>query len=218
MATVTARVDENVKKEAETLFKKMGLNMSTAMNLFLKKCILEQGIPFELKVPNKETRKVLDEVEKGVGLSKTFDSIDELTEDLEDDEKTSNKETLKAMQETDDILSGKIERKGYKSAEELFEDLGVQLMKLTIKTTKRFDKDLKKLKKRKYDLTLLAQIINKLSDSEILPKKYRDHYLTGDYKGFRECHIQPDWLLIYKIEKNILVLTLSRTGTHSDLF
>jgi len=88
MATVTARVDENVKKEAETLFKKMGLNMSTAMNLFLKKCILEQGIPFELKVPNRETRK--------------------------------------AMQETDDILSGKIERKGYNSAEELFEDLGVK--------------------------------------------------------------------------------------------
>ena len=87
MATVTARVDENVKKEAETLFKKMGLNMSTAMNLFLKKCILEQGIPFELKVPNRET--------------------------------------LKAMQETEDILSGKIKRKGYKSAEELFEDLGV---------------------------------------------------------------------------------------------
>lgn len=88
MATVTARVDENVKKEAETLFKKMGLNMSTAMNLFLKKCILEQGIPFELKIPNRETRK--------------------------------------AMQETDDILSGKIERKGYNSAEELFEDLGVK--------------------------------------------------------------------------------------------
>ena len=88
MATVTVRVDENVKKEAETLFKKIGLNMSTAMNLFLKKCILEQGIPFELKVPNRETRK--------------------------------------AMQETDDILSGKIERKGYNSAEELFEDLGVK--------------------------------------------------------------------------------------------
>ena len=201
MATVTARVDENVKKEAETLFKKMGLNMSTAMNLFLKKCILEQGIPFELKVPNRETRKVLDEVEKGVGLSKTFGSIDELTEDLENNEKTPNKETLKAMQETDDILSGNIERKGYNSAEELFEDLGIQWMKLTIKTTKRFDKDLKKLKKRKYDLKLLAKIINKLSDSEILPEKYRDHYLTGNYKGFRECHIQPDWLLIYKIEK-----------------
>ena len=83
MATVKARVDENVKKEAETLFKKMGLNMSTAMNLFLKKCILEQGIPFELKVPNEETLKVLDEVEKGIGLSKTFDSVDELIEDLQ---------------------------------------------------------------------------------------------------------------------------------------
>ena len=57
--------------------------MSTAMNLFLKKCILEQGIPFELKVPNEETLKVLDEVEKGIGLSKTFDSIDELIEDLQ---------------------------------------------------------------------------------------------------------------------------------------
>ena len=123
MATVTARVDENVKKEAEILFKKIGLNMSTAMNLFLKKCILEQGIPFELKVPNRETRKILDEVEKGVGLSKTFDSIDELTE--ENNEKTPNKETLKAMQETEDILSGKIERKGYNSAEELFEDLEI---------------------------------------------------------------------------------------------
>ena len=63
MATVTARVDENVKKEAETLFKKMGLNMSTAMNLFLKKCILEQGIPFELKVPNKETLKAIQKTE-----------------------------------------------------------------------------------------------------------------------------------------------------------
>lgn len=91
-------------------------------------------------------------------------------------------------------------------------------MRLTIKTTKRFDKDLKKLKKRKYDLILLAQVINKLSDSEILPEKYRDHYLVGDYKGFRECHIQPDWLLIYKIEKNILVLILSGMETHLDLF
>ena len=63
MATVTARVDENVKKEAETLFKKMGLNMSTAMNLFLKKCILEQGIPFELKVPNKEIEENIQENE-----------------------------------------------------------------------------------------------------------------------------------------------------------
>ena len=63
MATVTARVDENVKKEAETLFKKMGLNMSTAMNLFLKKCILEQGIPFELKIRNEEIEENIQENE-----------------------------------------------------------------------------------------------------------------------------------------------------------
>lgn len=88
----------------------------------------------------------------------------------------------------------------------------------TIKSTKQFEKDLKKLKKRKYDLKLLEKIIDKLANDERLPEKYRDHTLSGDYKGFRECHIQPDWLLIYKIEKNVLVLTLSRTGTHSDLF
>ena len=85
MAIVTVRLDENVKKEAEILFKKMELNMSTAMNLFLKKCILERGIPFELKVPNGETKKVLDEVEKGIGWRY------ELMENLEDDEKIPNK-------------------------------------------------------------------------------------------------------------------------------
>ncbi|WP_369716684.1 type II toxin-antitoxin system RelB/DinJ family antitoxin [Leptotrichia alba] len=82
MAIVTVRLDENVKKEAEILFKKMDLNMSTAMNLFLKKCILERGIPFELKISNKETRKVLEKVEKGIGLSKIFDSIDKMMENL----------------------------------------------------------------------------------------------------------------------------------------
>ena len=68
-------------------------------------------------------------------------------------------------------------------------------MKLTIKTTKRFDKDLKKLKKRKYDLKLLAKIINKLSDSEILPEKYRGHCLTGNYKGFRKTFDSIDELM-----------------------
>lgn len=91
-------------------------------------------------------------------------------------------------------------------------------MKKIIKSTKQFDKDLKRLKKRKYDFKLLEKVIDKLAEDEVLPEKYRDHSLSGNYKGFRECHIQPDWLLIYKIEKNVLVLTLSRTGTHSDLF
>ena len=82
MATITIRVDEKVKKEAEELFHEMGLNMSTAMNIFLKRCILEEGIPFELKVPNKKTLKALNDVNKGKGLSKEFDSIKELMEDL----------------------------------------------------------------------------------------------------------------------------------------
>ena len=82
MTKITIRVDEKVKKEAEELFHEMGLNMSTAMNIFLKRCILEEGIPFELKVPNKKTLKALDDVNKGKGLSKEFDSIKELMEDL----------------------------------------------------------------------------------------------------------------------------------------
>ncbi|MBF1198794.1 MAG: type II toxin-antitoxin system YafQ family toxin, partial [Fusobacterium periodonticum] len=56
------------------------------------------------------------------------------------------------------------------------------------------------------------------SKGEKLEEKYKDHYLQGNYSGFKECHIKPDWLLVYKIEDNVLVLTLSRTGTHSDLF
>ena len=80
MAVINIRVNDEVKKEAETIFKSLGLNMSVAMNLFLKKCINENGIPFDLKIPNKETNK---------------------------------------------ILNGDIERKSYKNADELFEDLGV---------------------------------------------------------------------------------------------
>ena len=87
-----------------------------------------------------------------------------------------------------------------------------------IKTTTKFEKGLKLMKKRGYDLKLLKEVIDILSKEEELSSKYKDHYLQGDYIGFKECHIKPDWLLVYKIDNNILVLTLSRTGTHSDLF
>ena len=87
-----------------------------------------------------------------------------------------------------------------------------------IKTTTKYEKDLKLMKKRGYDLKLLKEVIDILSKEEELSSKYKDHYLQGDYIGFKECHIKPDWLLVYKIDNNILVLTLSRTGTHSDLF
>ena len=82
----------------------------------------------------------------------------------------------------------------------------------------RFRKDLKLAAKRGCDLALLNSIVARLAQGETLPAKHRDHSLTGDYIGFRECHIQPDWLLIYRTEGEALMLFLMRTGTHADLF
>ncbi len=82
----------------------------------------------------------------------------------------------------------------------------------------RFRKDLKLAAKRGCDLALLNSIVDRLAQGETLPAKHRDHSLTGDYIGFRERHIQPDWLLIYRTEGEALMLFLMRTGTHADLF
>lgn len=81
-----------------------------------------------------------------------------------------------------------------------------------------FKKDYKLAKKRGYDMDLLKQVIEQLANGETLPEKYKDHALSGNYKGFRECHIKPDWLLIYQRVAEELVLFLTRTGSHSDLF
>lgn len=91
-------------------------------------------------------------------------------------------------------------------------------MKYAVKPTTRFQKDLKRLQKRGCDLSLLTQVIKTLADGEPLPEKNRDHMLTGNFIGCRECHIAPDWLLIYEIVDEELILYLTRTGTHSDLF
>ena len=89
---------------------------------------------------------------------------------------------------------------------------------IEVKKTSKFKKDYKLIKKRKKNLDLLKQIVFKLANQIPLDEKYRDHELTGKYKGFRECHIEPDWLLIYLVENDSLTLTLTRTGSHSDLF
>jgi mRNA interferase YafQ len=89
---------------------------------------------------------------------------------------------------------------------------------LTLKTTARFRKDYKLAKKRGLALSLLEAVIDELLAEKILDPKYKDHPLTGRYTGFRECHILPDWLLIYSIHQATLILTASRTGTHVDLF
>lgn len=90
--------------------------------------------------------------------------------------------------------------------------------KYTVDYTTRFKKEYKAAKKRGYDITLLKEIIALLAAGKPLPEKNKDHALTGRWAGFRECHILPDWLLIYKIEKDLLILALSRTGSHADLF
>ena len=89
---------------------------------------------------------------------------------------------------------------------------------LKIKYHSKFKKDIKTIKKRNYDLSKLQKVIEILAEEKTLPDKYKDHSLNGIYQDFRECHILPDWLLIYRIDKDILTLVLSRTGTHSDLF
>lgn len=89
---------------------------------------------------------------------------------------------------------------------------------LKIKYHSQFKKDYKKIIKRQYDITKLENTINLLISGEKLPAKYKDHALTGNYSGYRECHIEPDWLLVYEIRNEELILILTRTGTHADIF
>ncbi|WKY45295.1 type II toxin-antitoxin system YafQ family toxin [Eubacteriaceae bacterium ES2] len=91
-------------------------------------------------------------------------------------------------------------------------------MKFSIKSTSKFEKDLKRVNKRGYNLELLKAVVSLLQRGEELPAECKDHPLKGDYLGCRECHVTPDWLLVYKQVEDMLVLVLSRTGTHSDLF
>ena len=89
---------------------------------------------------------------------------------------------------------------------------------LTIKYQAAFKRDYKRIKKRGYNIRLLEQVIALPAEGRELPASYRDHALTGDYSGCRECHIAPDWLLVYEVLQDELLLYLTRTGTHSDLF
>lgn len=92
------------------------------------------------------------------------------------------------------------------------------MAKYSLQLTKRYLRDLKLARKRGMDESLLNEIIGKLLDGKPLPEKSHDHQLHGDYEGYRECHITPDWLLIYIKDTEIKIISLSRTGTHSDLF
>ena len=87
-----------------------------------------------------------------------------------------------------------------------------------VQWTKQYKKDVKLAKKRNYKMDELYSVVEKLANDEILEERYHDHNLEGNWEGHRELHIRPDWLLIYQKKDNLLILELSRTGTHSDLF
>ncbi len=91
-------------------------------------------------------------------------------------------------------------------------------LRYEIQRTSRFKKDFALIERRGCDVSLLVDVIRALARGETLHRQYRDHALSGNYAEYRECHIRPDWLLIYKIMEESLTLTLERTGTHSDLF
>ena len=91
-------------------------------------------------------------------------------------------------------------------------------MKYDLQFTSQFKKDLKLAKKQNKDLGKLFEVIDILANGETLDAKYKDHSLTGNYRGTRECHVEPDWLLIYEIRGDVLVLILYRLGSHSELF
>ena len=87
---------------------------------------------------------------------------------------------------------------------------------LKLAYSNKFKKDYKKIKKRGYQIEKLEKLLHLLAEEKALPEKYSNHMLTGNFLGFNECHIEPDWLLIYRVENGFL--KLARTGTHSDLF
>jgi mRNA interferase YafQ len=89
--------------------------------------------------------------------------------------------------------------------------------KYKVRVTSAFKRDYKRAKKRGKNMTLLKDVIMQLAMGQTLAKSQRDHELTGNFIGYRECHIQPDWVLIYRVEDDVLILTLARTGSHSDL-
>jgi addiction module toxin, RelE/StbE family len=90
-------------------------------------------------------------------------------------------------------------------------------MKYEVIPSSRFKKDLRLAEKRGRNISLITEVVKTLASGKPLPEKNRDHALTGNWIGFRECHILPDWLLVYQIDENKLYLYLTRTGTHSDL-
>lgn len=178
---ISIRMDADLKAQADALFTELGMNLTTAFNIFVRQSLREGGIPFEVRLEQ------------------------------------PNKETVAAMLEAERIAKDP-SVKGYNDLDELFADLKDERNQIYRQVHDQFQKDYKRAIKRGLKIELLEQVVALLAMGEPLPDKNRDHDLSGDWAGHRECHILPDWLLVYRIEDDVLVLTLARTGTHSDLF
>ena len=173
MAKVSTSIslDADVKAKAQELFADFGMDLSTAINIFLRQSIRESRIPFVIQreEPNAVTIAAMEAAENDEDLYGPFDNVADLMEAL---------------------------------------------------NAGQFKRDYKLAVKRGCDPKKMETVISMLCNEGTLPESYRDHALTNsrNYKDMRECHIQPDWLLVYKIVNERLILKLIRTGTHSDLF
>lgn len=183
MANVTISLSDSDKENFSKFCDSVGLSISAAMNVFVKKTLQIGKIPFSIGT----------------------------------DEEKPNRATIKAMKEGEKLIQkireGKI--KPYDDIEKMWEDLDKWNIQPIIQVDSK--KNIS-LQKRGLNIDLLKDVVKILVDGQVLPEIYKDHELTGNWIGHRECHIQNDWLLIYKKIEDILVLELTRTGTHSDLF
>ena len=173
---INIKTDSELKKQAEALFAELGMNMTTAFNIFMRQAVRENRIPFEITRDPYSLEKAVSDSRNRTNLHGPFSSAA-------------------------DAVASMLEDQLY-----------------NIVYTNRMKRDAKLMKKRGKDMNKLVEVLNLLASGDTMPEKFKDHQLIGNLKDFRECHIEADWLLMYQIFQNELILSATATGTHSDLF
>ena len=147
-AMTHARLTPEIKEQAEAILKELGISISTAYEMFYRQIIAQQGIPFDLHIPNKDTLQAMKDARNGKGK--------------------------KYVPRSKNLM-------------------------LPIRPTSKFKKDLKRAAKQNRNIKMLQQVLKRLAIPAPLSKKHKDHKLKGEWVDFRECHVEPDWLMIYTI-------------------
>jgi mRNA interferase YafQ len=185
---VRARVEPDLKERAEAMLDQMGLSATTAITLFYRQIIQRRALPFDVRVPNATTQRAMRAARSGLGVV-SAGSMDQL---------------LAKLEAAEPIRSRK--RKARNASWTV----------LRLRFTGTFKRDRKRAGRRGKPLDKLDDLMRRLANEEKLEARFRDHKLSGEWDDFRECHLEPDWLLIYRTEAD--EITFVRTGTHSDLF